>query len=158
MASDICKDAISCALDTAGILAIIASLFWFASGCLVFYAFQNPRTIRNSSSVANPLETVQSSAPAITQTDIRTVNNPDGSTTTVTRTTVTNPDGSKTVTERTEVTEPPSPPMEGSIPVAASVPVSASVLETEMTPVASVLSVVGDEENASTVPAKPAAP
>lgn len=91
-----------------------------------------------------PLDRRQASPTApTTEREVRTVENADGSTTTITKTTVTDSDGNTTVTETTQVTEPPVvESTEQPVPVEASVvPVTATI------PVAAVMSVVESNDD-----------
>jgi len=126
LASDICGNAETCSLQGGGNLAIAASVTWFLSAALMFVAF-------NVKSFCYTVETTVLQPAAATLRETRTVNNPDGSKTTITKMTVTNPDGSTTVTETTETM---APPLAESATPAAALPAAV--------PMASVLSVEGE--------------
>lgn len=134
-------------MESAGGMAIAASMFWFASAGLVMVAL--PRTAETSFSSGYPVEAVAAQPAPTTEREVRTVANEDGSTTTITRTTVTHPDGSKTVTETTETSEPP--PIAELVPLESdSVPLAASMPAPEETmPTASVLSVIREPVTAT---------
>lgn len=111
MASDICNSADSCELQSAGILAIVGSVLWFACAGLVLYVMKHPRAMREDpderASYAVGHGSVATAVPLdgpVEQKEVRTIQNADGSTTVTTTTTVTNADGSKSVTTTTEVT------------------------------------------------------
>jgi hypothetical protein len=106
LSSDICKDAESCDIDTAGVIGIVASVFWFISAGLVLLTLKRPRNADSSFRIGYPLEAFAAQTEPTTEREVRTVTNEDGSMTTVTRMTVTHPDGRKTVTETTEMAEP----------------------------------------------------
>lgn len=135
-------------MDAAGVVAIVASLFWFASAGLVMLALKKPFS-DSPFSVGYPVEAVAAQPAPTTEREVRTATNDDGSTTTITRTTVTHPDGSKTITETAETSEPP--PIAESIPLGSdSVPLAASMPAPEETmPTASVLSVVREPVTAT---------
>jgi hypothetical protein len=106
LATDICQNADSCVLQSAGIVAIVASVLWFLCACLMFAAMKNPRQLRDDPDQTGAYE-VTTGIPAeapVEEREIKTVQNADGSTTTTAATTVTNVDGSKTVTTTTEMT------------------------------------------------------
>lgn len=142
LASNICKGAESCSMENAGIIAIVVAFMWFLIAGLMLVVFK----VEN---VGYPVERTvpQPSVAPTTEREVRTVQNLDGSTTTITKTTTTNSDGTQTVTESTEVTE---------APVQESVPLAESVLipEESAIPVASVMS-VETEQLAASVTTKP---
>jgi cytoskeletal protein RodZ len=142
LSSDICKNAESCEIDTAGVIGILASVFWFISAGLVLLTLKWPRNADSFFSTGYPVEAVAAQPAPTIEREVRSVTNEDGSTTTVTRTTVTHPDGSKNVTETTETSEPH--PIAESVPLGSdAVPLAASMpAPEETTPTASVLSVV----------------
>lgn len=149
LSSDICQDAELCEMDSAGVVAIVASIFWFASASLVMLALKRPRNSDTTFSIGYPVEAVAAQPAPTTEREVRTSANEDGSTTTITRTTVTHPDGSKTITETAETSDPP--PVAESVPLGLhSVPLAASMPAPEETmPMASVLSVVREPVTAT---------
>lgn len=104
LSSDICKNAPSCTLQGAGILAIVGGILWLVIACLLFYAMRNPRSFRGDD---EPYMTAAMPAQATAEQpseekQVQTIQNADGSATKTTTVTVTNADGSKTVTQTTE--------------------------------------------------------
>lgn len=105
LASDLCKNASECTLETAGITAIVGGVLWFLIAAFMFLALKKPRTLRRQDEsyiVGAPAEVAPEQHPPMEQATIKTTENEDGSMTKTITKTITNADGSKTVTETTE--------------------------------------------------------
>lgn len=103
LASSLCTDAPECQLRGAGICSIVASVMWFFTAGLLYFALNNPRSTRYNEDYGTPAATPMQEQPMpLEQKDYQTVQNADGTTTKTTTTTVVNADGSKTVTQTTE--------------------------------------------------------
>lgn len=104
MASDICKSATECTLQSAGILSIVGGVIWFVIAGLMVVSIKNPRTIRQAETffIGTPPVEVPPEQPPVEQKEVTISQGADGSTTKTTTTTITNADGSMTVTQTTE--------------------------------------------------------
>jgi hypothetical protein len=106
LASDICKDADDCNIDTAGILCIIASILWVGAGCTTLALKKRPEPVLNSPALVNEgIATAIPVTPTAAEVTTKTLS-PDGTITTTHTTTITNPDGSKNVSETTTEVAP----------------------------------------------------
>jgi hypothetical protein len=104
LSSDLCKNASTCTLQSAGVSSIVGGALWLLTTGLAVFAMKFPRTIRRDEQAGlGPSMVQQLPEQPVEQKEVNIVEHDDGTKTKTTITTIVNADGSKTVTETTEM-------------------------------------------------------